>query len=117
MGKNLNDVRTAKMKITHDKVDIAIRNLNKAGKPVNFHSVSVESGLSKTTLYANDDIRARIMALREDTVNVKKSSKLNDTGKDAIIESLKRKNHRLQEENRDLRKQLELAYKNYYEKI
>ena len=118
MGKSLEDVRKAKRKATHDKVDAAIRSLTKAGKAINFHSVSIESGLSKTTLYSNPDIKARINALRSDMPHAaSKTADVSNANKDAIIESLKRKNMRLMEENRDLRKQLELAYENYYKSI
>lgn len=117
MSNDLKIVRAHRIKTTHDKVDAAIRALNKAGKPVNFHSVSAESGLSKTTLYNNADIKARILALRGDNTKVNANTKLSDSGKDAIIESLKRKNQRIMEENKELRKQLELAYENYYAKI
>ena len=117
MPKELEVLHKAKRQLTHDKVDEAIRALNKAKKPINFRSVSLESGLSKTTLYSNPDIKARILALRGDTNKAVTAAKLNDTGKDAIIESLKRKNQRLMEENKELRKQLELAYENYYAKI
>ncbi len=116
MAKDFTAMHKAKVKNTHDRVDAAIRALNKANKPINFHSVSIESGLSKTTLYSNTDIKARIMALRGDNPKSIANAKLSDSGKDAIIESLKRKNQRLVEENKDLRKQLELAYENYYSK-
>lgn len=46
---------------------------------------------------------------------------MNENNKDALIASLKRKNKKLEEENRQLREQLKVAYadvyKNLYERI
>ncbi len=42
---------------------------------------------------------------------------MNDNNKEALIESLKRKNKKLEEENKKLRKQLKVAYAEVYKKF
>lgn len=112
----------AKKKVeTHHKVEDAIKYLLKHKKSVNFNSVAQISGLSKTTLYNNEDIRTRIMAFREKEAlhnsDLKLKIELSDQNKDMVIQSLKRKNKKLEEENRELKKQLEIAYKEYYKQL
>lgn len=42
---------------------------------------------------------------------------MNEKNKDALIESLKRKNKKLEDENKQLREQLKVAYAEVYKKI
>lgn len=42
---------------------------------------------------------------------------MNENNKDALIESLKRKNQKLEEENKQLREQLKVAYAEVYKKL
>lgn len=42
---------------------------------------------------------------------------MNESNKDALIASLKRKNQKLEEENKQLRKQLKVAYADVYNKL
>lgn len=118
-NNNLDAIYAKKSANTHKKVDEAILELNKAGKAVNFNSVAKISGLSKTTLYNNQDIRERIASLAADKSSTMKSNNnlLNENNKDAIIESLKRKLKSLSEENKFLKEQLECAYSKYYNNL
>ena len=43
--------------------------------------------------------------------------KMNDNNKEALIESLKRKNKKLEKENKKLREQLKVAYAEVYKKF
>ncbi|MED1201761.1 DUF6262 family protein [Heyndrickxia acidicola] len=110
--KQVHQVRKAK---TCKKVDEAIKILIKARKRINFNSVSNVSGVCKATLYNNVEIRERINALRtqQKTVPSLKEMKKEKEEKSriAIITSLKRKIRYLEEENEQLKKQL-----NVYEK-
>ena len=116
--KMINDLAIKKHTATHDKYQKAIEYLKMHGKSINFNSVSQISGLSKTTLYNNIDIRKQIESYRDDgqstAVNAKGKVALSEANSKAIIESLKRKVVALQEENKELKRQLEVAYSDYY---
>lgn len=64
----------AKNKETLDKVNKAIDKLKRKGKPINFETVSKEAGVSRATLYNNDQLKERILSLRA----IAKSSPLDD---------------------------------------
>ena len=116
--KELHDKRKA---LTQERVDSAIRRLIKTQKSINFNSVSNESGITKTTLYNNKDIKERIETLRHQQSQVPTPSQvkreMNDNNKDAIISSLKRKIKRLEEENKELKEQVKINYAELYESI
>jgi hypothetical protein len=106
---------------TYQKVDEAINRLIRANERINFNSVSNESGVTKATLYNNVDIRERIEALRQQQSQaltpkqVKREMK--DSNKDALIESLKRKVKKLENDNKQLRDELKVAYAEVYKKF
>ena len=116
--KELHDKRKA---LTQETVDAAIRRLIKTQKSINFNSVANESGITKTTLYNNKDIKERIETLRHQQAQVPTPSQvkreMNDNNKDAIISSLKRKIKRLEEENKELKEQVKINYAELYESI
>lgn len=119
--KQLKELHSKRKAITQDKVDKAIYRLIKAQKSINFNSVANESGLTKSTLYNNIDIRERIETLRQQQAQVPTPSQvkreMDDNNKDAIISSLKRKIKRLEEENKELRDQIKINYAEIYKKI
>ena len=119
--EHLNDLATKKRSRTKEKVEEAFIYLENHGHDINFNSVAKISGLSKTTLYNNPDIRARIESIRDipSGKSIMAQNKLvrSEKNSKAIIESLKRKNLALQEENKKLREQLEMAYAEYYSKF
>ncbi|EJS66680.1 hypothetical protein ICY_04885 [Bacillus cereus BAG2X1-3] len=88
---------------------------------INFNSVSSEANVSKATLYNNKDFRSRIETLREQQAQVptpkQAKREMNESNKDALIASLKRKNKKLGEENKQLREQLKVAYADVYKKL
>ncbi|CAG9615121.1 hypothetical protein BACCIP111899_04357 [Bacillus rhizoplanae] len=106
---------------TYQKVDEAIKRLLKANKKINFNSVSSEAGISKATLYNNEDFRSRIETLRNQQSQVptpkQVKREMNESNKDALIASLKRKNKKLENENKQLREQLKVAYADVYKKL
>ncbi len=93
----------------------------RANENINFNSVASEAGVAKATLYNNLVFRERIESLRQQQVTVPTKKqiqrKMNDNNKDALIDSLKRKIKRLEQENKDLRGQLKVAYADIYKKI
>lgn len=106
---------------TYQRVDEAIKRLIRANENINFNSVSSEAGVTKATLYNNTDIRERIEILRQQQSQAptpkQVKREMNENNKDALIESLKRKIRKLDEENKELRVQLKFAYAEVYKKI
>ncbi|MFD2208131.1 DUF6262 family protein [Virgibacillus halophilus] len=106
---------------TYQKVDEALKKLIRTNGKINFNSVSSEADVSKATLYNNKDFRSRIETLRNQQSQVptpkQVKREMNENNKDALIASLKRKNQKLAEENRQLREQLKVAYADVYKKL
>lgn len=77
--------------------------------------------MSKATLYNNQELRQRIEALRRQQAQTHTQKQIqreiNDNNKDATIESLKRRIKKIEEENKQLRKQLKVAYVDVYKRI
>lgn len=120
-SEHLKELHSKRKAMTQEKIDKAIRGLIKAQKPINFNSVANESGVTKKTLYDNKNIRERIETLRHQQSQVPTPSqvkrKMDDSNKDAIIASLKRKTKRLEEENKELREQLKVNYADIYKQL
>ena len=119
--EHLKELHSKRKAITQEKVDKAIQRLIKVQKPINFNSVSSESGVTKKTLYDNKDIRERIETLRYQQSQVPTPSQvkreMDENNKDAIIASLKRKIKRLEEENKELREQIKINYADIYKQL
>ena len=110
--KGLKEYAQNKTKITLQKVDKAIRELSLGEQKINFNSVSNLSGVSKTFLYNNAEIKQRIEELRDKQTEqvIKQRLKYDkpDKTKDIIIMAKDKKIKELQEENRKLKEQLEV---------
>jgi predicted phage-related endonuclease len=119
--KGLKEFAQNKTKVTLEKVDKAIRELSLGGQKINFNSVSNLSGVSKTFLYNNAEIKKRIEELRDKQTEkvIKQRLKYDktDKSKDIIIMAIDRKIKELQEENRKLKEQLEALRGKLYEKM
>lgn len=119
--EHLKELHSKRKAITREKVDKSIQRLIKAQKSINFNSVASESGVSKKTLYDNQDIRERIETLRHQQSQVPTPSQIkremDDNNKDAIIASLKRKIKRLEKENKELKDQLKVSYAEIYKQL
>ena len=104
-----------------DKVDKAIRELSLTEQKINFNSVSQLSGVSKTFLYNNDEIKKRIEELRDKqvskTINQRAKYDKTSKSKDIIIMAKDKKIKELEEENKKLKEQLEVLRGKLYEKI
>lgn len=118
--KGLKKYAEEKSKRTLEKVDKAIRELSLNNQKVNFNSISVESGVSKTYLYKNKEIRARIEEIRQQQVSqeMNKRAKYDKTNKskDIIIMAKDKKIRELEEETRKLKQQLETLRGKLYER-
>ena len=119
--KHLEELHAKRRATTRTKVDIAIQTLIKTNKAINFNSISQEAGITKTTLYNNDDIRERIELLRHQQSQVPSPAQfkreMDENNKDAIIASLKRKIKKLEEENKQLKEQVKISYGDIYRNI
>ncbi|PEZ05083.1 transposase [Bacillus sp. AFS018417] len=120
-SEHLKAIHAKRKANTYQRVDEAIKRLIKANETINFNSVSKEAGVSKATLYNNKDFRSRIETLRNQQSQVptpkQVKPEMNESNKDALIASLKRKNKKLEDENKKLREQLKVAYADIYKKL
>lgn len=124
MAKNTQGLRKyaeEKAKITLKKVDKAIRELSLNGEKINFNSVSISSGVSKTFLYNNKEVRGRIEDLRMKQVSkeINQRAKYDKTAKskDIIIMAKDKKIKQLEDENRKLKEQLEILRGKLYKRL
>ena len=110
-----------KTQMTKQKVENTINEMIKQQIKINFNSVSASSGVSKPFLYKYSDIRTRIETLRkqEENLETPKQVKRNMTehSKDVIIESLRKRNKLLEEENKRLKEQLKIDWAAIYNEI
>ncbi|NFJ83868.1 transposase [Clostridium botulinum] len=119
--KGLKEYAKNKSKTTIEKVDKAIRELSLTEQKINFNSVSQLSGVSKTFLYNNEDVKKRIEELRNKqtskTMNQRAKYDKTSKSKDIIIMAKDKKIKELEEENKKLKEQLEILRGKLYEKI
>ena len=124
MGRNIEGLKEY-WKIKTDtataKVDEAIKTLATKGEKINFNTISKESGVSKNFLYNNDSVKKRIIQLRNQQINheINQRAKFDKTAKskDVIIQSKDKKIAKLEEENIQLKLQLQFLQTRLYEDI
>lgn len=119
--KGLKEYAKQRSQIALDKVDKAIRELSLTEQKINFNSVSQLSGVSKTFLYKNEEVKKRIEDLRDKQVSktINQRAKFDKTSKskDIIIMAKDKKIKELEEENKKLKEQLEVLRGKLYEKL
>ncbi|MGY1423913.1 DUF6262 family protein [Bacillus cereus] len=119
--EQLKAIHASRKTVTNQKVDEAIKRLVRANQSINFNSVANEAGVSKATLYNNQGFRTRIETLRQQQSQIPTSKRMkreiSDSNKDVIIESLKRRIKKVEEENKQLRNQMKVAYADVYKRI
>ena len=119
--KGLKEYALKRSQMALEKVDKAIRELSLTEHKINFNSVSQFSGVSKTFLYNNKEIKKRIEELRDKQVNktINQRAKYDKTSKtkDIIIMAKDKKIKELKEENKKLKEQLEVLRGKLYEKL
>ncbi len=105
------------------RVDEAIARLLRDQQAVNFNAVAKAAGVSKTYLYCQPQLRDRIEALRqqerEQTVRerVARPTGKTDAAKDLVILAKERRISELEEENRKLKQQLNVALGKAYDRL
>ncbi len=93
------------------RAEEGIRQLLAAKRPVTFKAVHEISGVSSAWLYRH--MSERIMHLREQTTGARRpspQSRASDASKEAIIATLRDRVKKLEAENGELRRQLEVVY-------
>lgn len=119
--KGLKEHAKNKSKVTLEKVDKAIRELSLNEQKINFNSVSQLSGVSKTFLYNNEEVKKRIEELRQKqtsrSMNQRAKYDKTSKSKDIIIMAKDKKIRELELENKKLKEQLEILRGKFYEKI
>lgn len=110
-----------KKEIAIKKVDATIRKLSINGNKINFNTVAKESGVSKGFLYKENEIKNRIEKLRNKQINkeINQRAKFDKTAKskDVIIEAKDKKIAKLEEENTQLKLQIQFLQTKLYEDI
>ena len=119
--KGLKEYAKQRSQMALDKVDKAIRELSLTEQKINFNSVSQLSGVSKTFLYKNEEVKKRIEDLRDKqvskTINQRAKYDKTSKSKDIIIMAKDKKIKELEEENKKLKEQLEVLRGKLYEKL
>jgi hypothetical protein len=109
--------------VTSQRVEAAITTLLRANTPINFTTVSKEAGVTKQYLYANEQIRGRIEALRDQQQQqvvrqrAARPHGKTDASKDIVILAKDRRIKELEEEVRRLKKELQGALGKLYERV
>ncbi len=96
-----------------ERTEQGIKQLLKEGKAVNFKTVAEVAGVSTAWLYKEPQIKERIEHLRAQQIQKKApplKQKATDASKDAMIAALKKRIKELEDKNRELSKQNEVAY-------
>lgn len=98
----------------------AIEELKRMDEPINFSTVQKKSGVSKHYLYEHDDIRSVIESARSEEAERASAwhKKYDRTlkSKDVLINARDKRIAKLEEENRQLRKELDVLRRLLYEK-
>ena len=105
---------------SRQKVLKAIGELKKENEPVNFSTVQKKSGVSKHYLYAHDDVRTMIESARSEEAERAsawhKKYDRTSKSKDVLIEAKDKRIAKLEEENRQLKRELDTLRRLLYEK-
>lgn len=99
---------------TTRRAEEAITRLLKEQRPVNFKTVAETAGISTAWLYGNETLKQRIMHLRLQQVpavqiKIPQREQASSASKDAMIAALRQRIKQLEEENRTLKRQVEVA--------
>ncbi|SRR6266496_6374990 len=100
---------------TEQRAEAAITLLIKEQRPINFTTVAQTAGISTAWLYEHKAIKERIMHLRAQQtpsaqVKIPPREQASNASKDAMIAALRQRIQKLEMENGDLKRQVEVAY-------
>lgn len=100
---------------TRRRAEEAIALLLKERRPINFNTVAQTAQISTAWLYANEDMKQRIIHLRSQQgpkaqIKIPLGEQASNTSKDAMIAALQKRVREQVEEIKELKRQLEVAY-------
>ena len=101
---------------TMQRAEEGIRRLLQEHRPITFQAVAERADVSTAWLYQNREIRSRIEHLRElhpSHRTLPPKAPL-DSAKEAILATLRQRIKQLENENRELKQQLEIVYGQLY---
>lgn len=107
----------------HKEVEDAIATLLREQKLINFNTVAKTAGVSKAYLYSQADLRERIEALRQQTMEqmvrerATHSPGKTDASRDLVILAKDRRIKALEVENQKLQQQLKGALAKAYDRL
>jgi len=112
MTKNLEGSWKQRSQRSKDKAVAAINALHEEGKPINFNSVYMRSGVSKSFLYDDKEIKEMIEKCRqyqtEKKANWHKKYDKTSDSKDVIIEAKDKRIKKLEAENAKLKQEIDV---------
>ena len=99
---------------TAQRAEAAIALLIQERRPINFKTVAETAGISTAWLYAHEAIKERIIHLRTQQtakaqVKLPPRAQASSASKDAMITALRQRIQKLEKENSDLKRQVEVA--------
>jgi Family of unknown function (DUF6262) len=103
-----------KATVTEQRAEAAIALLIREQRPINFKTVAQTAGISTAWLYEHDEIKQRIIHLRAQQtpkaqVKIPPREQATSASKDAMIVALRQRIQKLEKENNDLKRQVEVA--------
>jgi hypothetical protein len=110
----------AKAAATRHRAEEAIELLLQEKRPINFKVVAETAHVSTAWLYGQEDIKQRILSLRSEQepkpkIVIPPQERASDASKDALIALLRKRVKEQEEQIRELKKQVEVAYGQLYQ--
>ena len=104
----------------YKRVDSALREMALNKEPINFNTVIKKANVSKGFVYQHEEIRQRIEKLRDSQKGIKPKQvkdKMTDNSKDILLAAKTKKIKELEEENKNLKKELEVLRGKLYDTL
>ena len=104
----------------YKRVDGALREMALNKEPINFNTVMKIANVSKGFVYQNQEIRERIEKLRDSQKGIKSKQvkdKMTDNSKDILLAAKTKKIKELEDENKNLKKELEVLRGKLYDTL
>lgn len=119
--EGLRQTAQQKAQATRQRAEEAIQLLLKEHRAITFKTVAETAQVSTAWLYAQDDLKQRISELRAQQAPRPKAwipprERASDASKDAMIVALRKRVKEQEEQIRDLKKQVEVAYGRLYQR-
>lgn len=111
----LSKTAQAKAEATRRRAEEAIRLLLKEKRPITFRAVAETAHVSTAWLYAHEDIKRQILDLRAQhapkaTIWIPPQERASQASKDVLIATLRQRVKEQEDQIRELKRQLEVAY-------